>query len=173
MRLAHVLSVGASNAPATTVDVLLTVSGIPFGLTGQMLDGGGNPWRGMLYAITNRPGWAGDPSHIWKFWDACRIQEKRMIGYWQDSPVTCTNDSVRVTLYRGEEESILAVGNWGKSDQTATITIDWKKLGYDPSTCAMTIHSIPDFQDEQALASLERLRIPARKGYLISVDAVP
>jgi len=28
---------------------LIEVSGIPFGLPGQMLEGGGNPWRGMVY----------------------------------------------------------------------------------------------------------------------------
>ncbi|MEN6455119.1 MAG: glycoside hydrolase domain-containing protein, partial [Prolixibacteraceae bacterium] len=33
---------------------LVEVSGIPFGLSGQMLEGGGNPWRGMVYGITNR-----------------------------------------------------------------------------------------------------------------------
>jgi hypothetical protein len=147
---------------------LIEVSGIPFGLTGQMLNGGGNPWRGMIYAITNRPGWAGDPSHIWKFWDAFRIREKQMIGYWDsDNPVTCTNDSLRVTLYKGTEESILAVANWGSTDQNGTITIDWGKLGYDPSTCAVTVPPVPEFQDGQTVASLDRITVPGKKGYLI------
>jgi hypothetical protein len=49
---------------------LIEVSGIPFGLPGQMLEGGGNPWRGMVYGITNRAGWVGNtPIEIWKFWD--------------------------------------------------------------------------------------------------------
>jgi hypothetical protein len=51
---------------------LVEVSGIPYGLPGQMLEGGGNPWRGMVYGMTNRAGWwKGDnpPTPIWKFWD--------------------------------------------------------------------------------------------------------
>jgi hypothetical protein len=36
-------------------DFFLTeVSGIPFGLMGEMLQDGGNPWRGMIYGMTNR-----------------------------------------------------------------------------------------------------------------------
>ena len=31
---------------------LVEISGIPFGLYGEMLKGGGNPWRGMLYGMT-------------------------------------------------------------------------------------------------------------------------
>ena len=56
-------------------DFFLTeVSGIPFGLMGEMLQGGGNPWRGMVYGMTNRMPWSdnADPRPIWKAWDAFR-----------------------------------------------------------------------------------------------------
>ncbi|MFC1783701.1 glycoside hydrolase domain-containing protein, partial [Planctomycetota bacterium] len=33
---------------------LIEVSGIPFGLMGEMLQDGGNPWRGMIYGMTAR-----------------------------------------------------------------------------------------------------------------------
>jgi len=147
---------------------LIEVSGIPYGLTGQMLNGGGNPWRGMVYGITNRLPWAGDPSHLWKFWDAYRIQEKQMIGYWdRHTPVTCANDSLRVTLYKGRNESILAVANWARTPQTGTIAIDWAKLGYDPAKCIVTIPPIQDFQEYQHLDLLRSLTVPAKQGYLI------
>ena len=65
---------------------LIEVSGIPFGLPGQMLEGGGNPWRGMVYGITNRPGWVGNsPSGLWKFWDEYKIEDKIMTGYWEEN----------------------------------------------------------------------------------------
>ena len=35
-------------------DWLLELAGIPFGLFGEMLQNGGNQWRGMLYGITCR-----------------------------------------------------------------------------------------------------------------------
>ena len=46
---------------------LLEMSGIPFGVTGEMLQGGGNAHRGMIYGMTSRL----HPSHpaMWKFWD--------------------------------------------------------------------------------------------------------
>jgi hypothetical protein len=147
---------------------LIEVSGIPFGLTGQMLHGGGNLWRGMVYAITNRPGWAGDPSHLWKFWDSCRIAEKQMIGYWdRNTPVTCTNDSLKVTLFRGSEESILALANWGSGPQKGSVRVNWGVLGYDPSSCGISIPSIPEFQEGGTLGSLDRITVPGKKGYLI------
>jgi len=31
---------------------LIEISGIPFGLMGEMLEKGGNPWRGMIYGMT-------------------------------------------------------------------------------------------------------------------------
>ena len=48
---------------------------------GEMLQDGGNPWRGMIYGMTSRLPWAGDPTHIWKVWDDFGIQGSRMIGY--------------------------------------------------------------------------------------------
>jgi hypothetical protein len=147
---------------------LIEVSGIPFGLTGQMLEGGGNRWRGMVYGITNRAGWSGDPPQVWKFWDDHRLKEKQMIGYWDaESPVVCKDDSVRATVYRGEDECILAVANWSTTDRVCTIEVDWKKLGFNSGMPGLSVPRIPQFQDEHVLSSLERLSLPGRKGFLI------
>jgi len=149
---------------------LIEVSGIPYGLTGQMLNNGGNPWRGMVYGITNRPGWAGDPSQLWKFWDAVRIASMRMVGYWDPAcPVRSGDDLVKATLYRGKRTSVIAVAAWGKEDRTCTLTVDWKKLGYTPARIRMP--AIKGFQEARTLSSLEGLTIPAGKGYLIVLDA--
>ncbi len=48
---------------------LVEMSGIPFGLMGEMFEGGGNPWRGAVFGMTNRLGWQGDPQPIWKLRD--------------------------------------------------------------------------------------------------------
>ena len=147
---------------------LIEVSGIPFGLPGQMLQDGGNPWRGMVYGITSRAGWSGDPTEIWKFWDQYNIGDKKMIGYWdEDKLVKSDNDLIRATLYKGDEESIIAVANWGKQDQECSIGIDWDKLGYDEYGCKYLISAIPGFQDEHSPDSLNDLIIPGGKGYLI------
>ena len=94
---------------------LIEVSGIPFGLTGQMLNDGGNPWRGMLYGITNRPGWAGDPSQLWKFWDAFGIQSKTMVGYWDDqNPVKHGERNGQGNAIQGKRAEHYRRGRMGK-----------------------------------------------------------
>ncbi|MFH0992481.1 MAG: glycoside hydrolase domain-containing protein [bacterium] len=150
---------------------LIEVSGIPYGVTGQMLNEGGNPWRGMVYGITNRPPWAGNPAEIWKFWDAYAIKSMKMIGYWDNnSPIKSDNDLVKATLYAGKERSIIAVAGWGKTDLQCTLKLDWNILGYDPLTSKISIPSIRDFQEAQTLSSLDQLTIPAGKGYLIIIE---
>ena len=148
---------------------LVEVSGIPFGLSGQMLEGGGNRWRGMVYGITNRLGWVGpSPSPIWKFWDAFRIRQKEMVGYWdENSPVQCSSDSVKVTVYRGGDQTILALGNWGKSDQIVTLNIDYGRLGMTRIPATFHIPAIKDFQEERRLNSLERLFVRGGEGCLV------
>jgi hypothetical protein len=153
---------------------LIEVSGIPFGLTGQMLNNEGNPWRGMLYGITNRPGWAGNPAELWKFWDRTAIQTKTMLGYWDSgNPVTTGNDLVKATVYKGSGESIIAVAGWGPQDIQVSLHVDWNALGLNPNRCRVSMPAIPGFQDERATVSLDHLTIPAGRGYLIVAHALP
>ncbi len=147
---------------------LIEVSGIPFGLPGQMLQDGGNPWRGMVYGITNRAGWSGDPTEIWKFWDQYRISDKYMTGYWdEDIPVKADNKLVKATFYEGLEEHIIAVANWDEQDQPCSLEINWNKLGIERSACKFLIPFIPGFQDQQLPTTVNELIIPGKKGFLI------
>lgn len=150
---------------------LVEVSGIPFGLTGQMLEGGGNPWRGMVYGITNRAGWSGNPpTDIWKFWDAHQMKEKTMMGYWEKgSPIRSNNPSIEATIYKGNDESIISVANWAEDEQHVSFTVDWSKLGLDPGQSDLYIPEIKDFQSEQGKVLLDQMTIPAKKGYLIVI----
>ena len=148
---------------------LIEVSGIPFGLPGQMLEGGGNPWRGMIYGITSRAGWtANSPSEIWKFWDKNKIQNKKMIGYWEkEKLVKCSNPIIKATIYKGASESILALANWANRDEETSIAIDWDKLGVDPAKYEILIPEIKGFQKEQLLFTLNKITIPGMQGYLL------
>jgi hypothetical protein len=152
---------------------LIEVSGIPFGLPGQMLEGGGNPWRGMVYGISNRAGWtANPPGALWKFWDDYQIQDKEMIGYWdKDCPVTCSNSLVKASVYKGKGTSVIALANWSAKDQTVNLVIDWAKLGLDPAKTKILIPAIQDFQPLQNPLSLSRLTIPGGKGLLLVTGA--
>ena len=92
---------------------LIEISGIPFGLPGQMLEGGGDPWRGMVFGITTRAGWTSNsPSDIWKFWDSCHIENMNMIGYREkECPVACNNKLLKASIYKTQDEAIIAVAN--------------------------------------------------------------
>jgi len=156
---------------------LVEVSGIPFGLSGQMLQGGGNPWRGMVYGITARAGRKENPpSDLWKFWDKHQVGNKEMIGYWEkDNPVTCYNPMIKATMYKGDEESLIAIANfytfplWGIDNQPVTIEVDFTELGYDPANCDISIPEIPDYQKENSSVTLNNMIIPGGKGYIILI----
>ena len=64
---------------------LVESSGIPFGLTGDMLYRGGNKWLGMQYGMTVRHPWETegvicDPRIVWKVWDDFGIADAAMLG---------------------------------------------------------------------------------------------
>jgi hypothetical protein len=151
---------------------LIEVSGIPFGLSGQMLADGGNKWRGMVYGITNRLGWVGpSPDPIWKFWDEFRIQQKEMLGYWDArNPVRCSSDSVKVTVYRGGNQTILALGNWGTTDQTVKLEVNYARLGLSKVPALFLMPEVKEFQAGGEMSSLDSVRIPGREGRLIVFD---
>jgi hypothetical protein len=151
---------------------LIEVSGIPFGIPGQMLAGGGNRWRGMVYGMTNRLGWTGpSPDPLWKFWDEVRIQEMEMIGYWDErSPVHCSSDSVRVTVYRGATRTLLALGNWGRTDQTVSLDLDVRTLGLSRLPVEFKVPAIAQYQPGSILSSLQGVIVPGGEGRLIVFD---
>jgi len=150
---------------------LVEVSGLPFGLPGQMLEGGGNPWRGMVYGITNRAGWSGNtPDELWKFWDQYNFKDKDLIGYWDKRcPVTTNNGHIVASVFKGRDESIISIANWNKEAQSTSVIIDWHALGYDAAKCSISIPAVKNFQDEQPLQSLSSINVPGGKGYMIVI----
>ncbi len=64
------------------------VSGLPFGLMGEMLQDGGHPYRGLLYGMTSRFYGTTDPRPVWGMMNDFGIADSRMRGYWlADTPV--------------------------------------------------------------------------------------
>lgn len=147
---------------------LLEVSGIPFGLMGEMLQDGGNPWRGMLYGMTSRLPWAGDPRPLWKIWDEFNIQESRMIGYWSPScPIKTGHSDILATVYTQEDKVLIALAGWADRDVPVRLQIDWTALGMDPRRASLFAPFIPDFQEESHFIDGDRILIPSGRGKLI------
>jgi len=153
---------------------LVEVSGIPFGLMGEMLQDGGNPWRGMIYGMTNRLPWAGDPTPIWKAWDDFGIKESRMIGCWSPHcPVKTDHKDILATAYvKKGEKTMAAIASWAKEDVKCKISIDWKFLGLDAKKARLTAPAVKDFQPAAVFNPYADIPIPRGKGWLLIIDNI-
>ncbi|WP_264551624.1 glycoside hydrolase domain-containing protein [Flavobacterium sp. N2038] len=154
-------------------DFFLTeVSGIPFGLMGEMLQDGGNPWRGMVYGMTNRLPWSdnADPRQIWKLWDSFGIKGSEMIGYWSENcPVKTTNDKVLATVYKKNGTALISIASWADSDTKVKLNIDWKKLGINPAKATITAPEVLNFQPAQTFNAKDEIPVSKGKGWLLIV----
>jgi hypothetical protein len=147
---------------------LVEMSGIPYGLMGEMLEGGGNPWRGMLFGMTNRLPWSGDPREIWKFWDTWHIQDTRMIGFWvPDSPVRTGRTDVLATVYQGAGRSIVSIASWAPDTARVQLAVDWNRLGLDPARARIVAPEVPGFQAETGFSPFKPIPVAPGKGWLL------
>jgi hypothetical protein len=155
-------------------DFFLTeVSGIPFGLMGEMLQDGGNPWRGMVFGMTNRMPWSdnADPRAIWKAWDNFGMQGTKMVGYWVDNNPVKTNDpKVLATVYKKAGKAMIAIASWADADTNVKLTIDWKALGIDPTKATIIAPRIKNFQEAKQFAAGDELPVVKGKGWLLVVQ---
>lgn len=112
--------------------MLAEVSGIPYGLTGQMLEGGGDLYLGMLYGMNNRYGWGHkNATDMYKVWDDFGIDQSDMLGYWHSkNPVKTTNKNVLSTVYKKENEALLCLYNFSDKKESFHIEINDELLGF-------------------------------------------
>jgi hypothetical protein len=154
-------------------DFFLTeVSGIPFGLMGEMLQGGGNPWRGMIYGMTNRMPWSdnADPRPIWKVWDNFGMKGSEMIGYWSGNcPVKTSNEKVLATVYKKKGKALISIASWADEDTEVTLEIDWKKLGINPAKARITAPQVKNFQPAKAFKIDGKIPVEKGKGWMLIV----
>ncbi len=151
---------------------LTEVSGIPFGLMGEMLQDGGNPWRGMVYGMTNRMPWSdnADPRPLWKVWDDFGMQKTEMFGYWSPNcPVKTDNKDVLATVYRKKGTALISIASWAKNDEKIKLNIDWKALGINPETAKIVAPEVKNFQNAQIFSSSDEILIPKNKGLILIV----
>lgn len=156
------------------------VSGIPFGLMGDMLHGGGNRWLGMLFGMTVRLPWTSEgnsanPRPVWGFWDEFEIDKAVMIGFWEDCPVNALgtdqkiSKNVKISLYKKSNSAILAIGNFSDKCEEVSLQIDWDTLGLDPKAVRIYAPAIQDFQPIKNFSLHDKIIVPAREGWLIII----
>ena len=150
---------------------LVEISGIPFGMMGEMLEKGGNPWRGMTFGMTARLPWSGDPAPLWKAWDAFGIQQSRMIGWWSgQSPVTTRDTAVLATTWIKPGRAMVSLGSWREDDTKIRLVIDWKALGLDPARTRVRSPAISGFQEGANWAPNAPILVPAKKGVILLLE---
>ncbi|KLT66093.1 glycoside hydrolase domain-containing protein [Pedobacter sp. BMA] len=155
-------------------DFFLTeISGIPFGLMGEMLQDDGNPWRGMIYGMTNRLGWSdkSDPRPLWKVWDDFGIKGSAMIGYWSDNcPVKTDNPKVLATVYKQKNKTMVALASWDEADTKVNLTIDWGKLGLDAAKVKISAPNIDKFQPSGSYPEGKSIPVEKGKGMILILE---
>ena len=146
---------------------LVEMSGIPYGLMGEMLEGGGNPWRGMLFGMTNRLPWSGDPRALWQLGRLGRSRT-RMIGFWVPGSTRAHRAAdVLATVYQGEGRSIVAVASWAPDTARVQLAVDWTRLGLDPAKARITAPEIAGFQEGRSFDAAGPIPVEPGKGWLL------
>lgn len=148
--------------------MLAEVSGIPYGVTGQMLEGGGDFYAGMLYGMNNRFGWGNTNAvDMYKVWDDFGITESRMLGYWHsENPVSTDNKNVLSTVYLKKDEALLCFYNFADKSEKFSINIVNELLGFSVSEA----REIKFGSGRKKRLNLNKeFKLGARKGIIISL----
>ena len=151
---------------------LVEMSGLPFGLMSEMLDGA-NPWRGMVFGETARLPWSGDPRGMWKVWDDFGIQGTEMLPFFlKDCPVQSDHTNVLATVYRKPGRSFVALGSWAKDEVQVNLRINWPALGLDLARARLYAPSIPNMQTERRWKPGEPISVAPGRGWFLVLDEV-
>ncbi|MFC8130345.1 glycoside hydrolase domain-containing protein [Streptomyces sp. NPDC057302] len=140
---------------------LVEISGIPFGVMGEMLEGGGNPWRGLVFGMTARAPMT-DVRPLWRAFDQLRLPEAEMTGWWATGtpPVRTGHDDVLATTWEGPGGTVTALASWaGEPVDVVLTTASGPVAAYAPA--------IEGFQEERRFAAGEALRVEPGRGRLV------
>lgn len=142
---------------------LIRLSGLPFGLTGEML-GKGNPFLGVLFGMTSRYGWGGEPCELWKLFDQFGIRDAEMKPDCLSNGEFGTDvPEVHVTLWEKADGAILlAIGSWSGQTETVSLRLPekWRKLPFIQP-------KISDFQRAEEYTPGKRLEIAPKSGRIL------
>ena len=119
---------------------LAEVSGVPFGLQGQVLGDNADQWQALVFGMTCRiypDPMRCNPRPLWKALDSLGLQSPNMVGWWDpQSPVTLSDTAgggahhdVRATLFVAGGTVAIAIANWAPRTSRVSLTLDWAKLG--------------------------------------------
>ncbi len=147
---------------------LTEVSGLPFGLMGEMLQDGGHPYRGMLYGMTTRMYGDVDPRPVWSMMNEFGTDESRMLGYWlENTPVTTNHPRIRATTFVRPDGLFIALASWSGRDETVSLSVDEAVMEHFNSATAFA----PSVEGLQVGGDVElsNVLVPANQGLFVIV----
>ncbi len=151
--------------------LLMEVSGIPYGKTSAMLQDGGDPYIGMLYAMNNRFGWMGvtTATRIYRLWDDFGIEDSEMRGWWHSkNPVKTGSDSVYATVYLKQDRALICLFNFSDEPADIRLKIDETLLGF-PIGKAETAF-IPELQRKKSVDLGHAIHLDGKGGSILLVS---
>jgi hypothetical protein len=138
----------------TPEEFLVEASGIPFGITGNMLHKGGNPWRGMVYGMTCRFPWyteghISDPRPLWNIIDYIGKDSPELLPYWNNkTPIKTDNSNVTVSIIKNKNKLIIAAASWSNRTENFKLKIDYTALGTSADSIKLFQPEIAGMQQE-------------------------
>lgn len=150
----------------TPNEMLVECSGLPFGLMSEMLQGGGNPWRGLLFGMTNRAGWTtAGTQGIWAMREKYGFDRAVLRGWWEENPlVSADNPAVYVTAY-GLPDGIMAVAaSFAEGEVSMQLRIDAAQVAQPKSALLPYIQHL---QEEVESAPDARYTLQPGGGVLV------
>ncbi|ALE05230.1 hypothetical protein AL755_06635 [Arthrobacter sp. ERGS1:01] len=147
---------------------LVEVSGIPFGLMGEMLEGGGNPWRGLVFGMTGRAPRV-DNRALWELWAAHGLAEAPMLGHWAlNVPVRSSHPEVLATSWITPSGLVTALASW--APETVSVTLEFAPEFARLAQASRVAPCIDGFQDAAAFAPGDTIAVEPRRGIVLVID---
>lgn len=151
--------------------IMAEMSGLPYGLGGQMLCGGGNIYAGMLYCMNSRYPWINEDAIAeYKLWDEFGIENSEMFGYWHSKVPVGTNDnSVLCTVYLNADKALVCLYNFSDEEKKIKITLNRELLGFNPHKTAI-VPEIDGYQERNILNVGEEQLIHRKDGLIFVLN---
>lgn len=146
---------------------LVELSGIPFGLMGEMLEGGGNPWRGMVFGMTGRAPRV-DNRPLWDFWARTGLEHMDMVGHWDPlAPVRTSHPDVLVTTWLKDDKAVVALASW--AEETVDVQLIFDAGPAHLASAVVEAPAIEGFQSAAGFRPGDTLTIEPNRGLLLTI----
>ena len=150
---------------------LTEVSGIPFGLTGEMLEKGGRPYHGLIYGMTTRVYHKYNPGALWNLFKEFDIKNSEMLGYWVEKiPIKIERNKIKSTIYKHDNKVLIVIGSWSDKNEDVELKIDWKKLGIIKEQARLRTPNIDGLQKYNTFEIDKPIPINKNSGLILILD---